>query len=79
MKNMSNNKELTLIEALCIKTHGFRTEEQRELHAQSEVVIFKEAQRLHLEYQKQLIEEKLQNLQGGNNLPLGSTLEGGNK
>jgi hypothetical protein len=29
-------------------------------------VIFKEAQRLHLEYQKQLIEEKLQNLQAGN-------------
>jgi hypothetical protein len=79
MENMSNNKELTLIEALCIKTHGFRTEEQRELYAKAEVVIFKEAQRLHLGYQKQLIEEKLQNLQGGNNLPLGSTLEGGNK
>ena len=64
---MSNNKQLTLIEALCIKIHGFRTEEQRELHAKSEVVIFKEAQRLHLEYQKQCIEEKLTKMQGGNN------------
>ena len=63
---MSKEKQLTLIEALCIKTHGFRTEEQRELYAESEVVIFKEAQRLHLEYQKQLIEEKLQNLQASN-------------
>ena len=63
---MSNNKELTLIEALCIKTHGFRTEEQRELYAKAEVVIFKEAQRLHLEYQKQCIEEKLTKIQGGN-------------
>ena len=79
MENTSNNKELTLIEALCIMEHGWHSEEEKHLYGKSLSLISKEAQRLHLEYQKQLIEEKLQNLQGGNNLPLGSTLEGGNK
>ena len=64
---MSNNKELTLIEALCIKEQGWGTEEERLLHGKASSLISKEAQRLHLEYQKQLIEEKLQNLKNDNN------------
>lgn len=64
---MSNNKQMTLIEALCIKEQGWGTEEERLLHGKASSLISKEAQRLHLEYQKQLIEEKLQNLKNDNN------------
>jgi hypothetical protein len=64
---MSNNKQMTLIEALCIKEQGWGTEEERLLHGKASSLISKEAQRLHLEYQKRLIEEKLQNLKNDNN------------
>ena len=58
---------MILIEALCIKEQGWGTEEERLLHGKASSLISKEAQRLHLEYQKQLIEEKLQNLKNDSN------------
>jgi hypothetical protein len=66
---MNNEKQMTLVEALCIKEQGWGTEEERLLHGKASSLISKEAQRLHLEYQKQLIEKKLQNLEGESNEP----------
>ena len=64
---MDNNKQLTLIEALCIKENGWDSEEEKQLHDKASSLILKESQRLHLEYQIQLKEEKLRNLKAGNN------------
>lgn len=64
---MSNNKELSLIDALCIVKTGWRTEQEKELLDNAYLLIKQHSEILHLEYQKQCIEEKLTKIQGGNN------------
>jgi hypothetical protein len=56
---MSNYKELSLIDALCIVKTGCRTEQERELLDHAYLVIKKHAEVLHLEHQRQCIDEKL--------------------
>jgi hypothetical protein len=58
---------LTLIEALCIINRGWsgKTEEELVLYAQE--VVAKEAKRLHLLYQKQLILEELKEFEQSEN------------
>ena len=73
--NMSNNKQnmklynkqLSLIDALCIVKTGWRTEQEKELLDNAYLLIKQHSEILHLEYQKQCIEEKLTEIQGGNN------------
>jgi len=62
---MSNNKELSIIDALCIVKTGWRTEQEKELLDNAYLVIKKHSEILHLEYQKKCIEEKLTEIQGG--------------
>ena len=62
---MSNNKELSLIDALCIVKTGCGTAQERELLDHAYLVIKQHSEILHLEYQKQCIEEKLTEIQGG--------------
>ena len=61
------NKQLSLIDALCIVKTGWRTEQEKELLDNAYLLIKKHSEILHLEYQKQCIEEKLTEIQGGNN------------
>ena len=56
---MSNNKQLSIIEALCIVKTGSRTEQERELLDNAYLVIKKHSEILHLEYQRECIDEKL--------------------
>jgi hypothetical protein len=56
---MTNNKQLSLIDALCIVKTGVRTEQERELLDNAYLVIKKHSEILHLEYQKECIDEKL--------------------
>lgn len=65
--NMSNNKELSLVDALCIVKTGWRTEQEKELLDNAYLLIKQHSEILHLEYQKQCIEEKLTEIKGGNN------------
>lgn len=52
---MTNDKDLTLIEALCIKQHGWGIEEEeKQLYFKAEALILEEVYRLRLEYKKQL-------------------------
>ena len=62
---MSNNKTLSLIDALCIVKTGWRTEQEKELLDNAYLLIKQRSEILHLEYQKQCIEEKLTEIQGG--------------
>lgn len=64
---MTNNKELSLIDALCIVKTGWRTEKEKELLDNAYLLIKQRSEILHLEYQKQCIEEKLTEIKGGNN------------
>ena len=64
---MSNYKELSLIDALCIVKTGWRTEQEKELLDNAYLLIKQRSEILHLEYQKQCIEEKLTKIKGGNN------------
>ena len=64
---MSNDKKLSLVDALCIVKTGWRTEQEKELLDNAYLLIKKHSEILHLEYQKQCIEEKLTEIQGGNN------------
>ena len=61
---MTNNKPhtLSLIDALCIVKTGSRTEQERELLDHAYLVIKQHSEVLHLEYQKQCIDEKLDQL-----------------
>lgn len=63
---MINNKELSLIDALCIVKTGWRTEQAKKLFDNAYLVIANHSEILHLEYQKQCIEEKLTEIKGGN-------------
>jgi hypothetical protein len=56
---MSNNKELSIIDALCIVKTGWRTEQEKELLDNAYLVIKKHSEILHLEYQRECIDEKL--------------------
>ena len=56
---MTNNKQLSLIDALCIVKTGWRTEQERELLDNAYLVIKQHSEILHLEYQKECIDEKL--------------------
>jgi hypothetical protein len=61
-KTMTNDNELTLIEALCIKQHGWGIgEEEKQLYFKAEALILKETRRVRLEYKKQLKEENQTN------------------
>jgi hypothetical protein len=63
-----NNKKLTLTEALCIIQSGWGISEvEKRLYFEASDLISNEVQRVRLEYQKQLIEEKLQDLKETNN------------
>ena len=64
---MSNYKNLSLVDSLCIVKTGCRTEQERELLDHAYLVIKKHAEVLHLEHQRQCIDEKLTKIQGGNN------------
>jgi hypothetical protein len=56
---MTNNKQLSLIDALCIVKTGWRTEQEKELLDNAYLVIKQHSEILHLEYQKECIDEKL--------------------
>ena len=65
---MSNNKKLTLTEALCIIQSGWGISDvEKRLYFEASELISNEVQRVRLENQKQLIEEKLQDLKATNN------------
>jgi hypothetical protein len=57
--NMTNNKQLSIIDALCIVKTGSRTEQERELLDHAYLVIKQHSEILHLEYQRECIDEKL--------------------
>ena len=70
-KNCKNEtKELTLVEALCVVRVGWGTQEEKQLLQKADSLISKEAQRLRLEYQKELIEEKLKNINTSSSNPI---------
>jgi len=56
---MTNNKQLSLIDALCIVKTGWRTEQEKELLDNAYLVIKQHSEILHLEYQRECIDEKL--------------------
>jgi hypothetical protein len=61
-KTMTNHNELTLVEALCIKQHGWGIgEEEKQLYFKAEALILEEVGKLRLEYKKQLKEENQTN------------------
>jgi hypothetical protein len=52
---MINDKDLTLVEALCIKQHGWGIDEaEKQLYFKAEALILEEVHKLRLEYKKQL-------------------------
>ena len=57
--DMTNNKQLSIIDALCIVKTGSRTEQERELLDHAYLVIKQHSEILHLEYQRECIDEKL--------------------
>ena len=70
-KNCKNEiKQLTLVEALCLVRVGWGTQEEKQLLQKADSLISKEAQRLRLEYQKELIEEKLKNINTSSSNPI---------
>jgi hypothetical protein len=56
---MTNNKQLSLIDALCILRTGYKTQQESELVDHAYLVIKQHSERLHLEYQRECIDEKL--------------------
>jgi hypothetical protein len=61
---MSNKKQLSLIDALCIVKTGLRTEQEKELLDNAYLLIKQHSDVLHLEYQRQCIDEKLNKIKG---------------
>jgi hypothetical protein len=61
---MTNNKQLSLIDALCIVKTGWRTEQEKELLDNAYLVIKQHSEILHLEYQRECINEKLTQIKG---------------
>jgi len=62
---MTNNKQLSLIDALCIVRTGCGTEQERELLNNASLLIKQHTEVLHLEYQRQCIDEKLNSIKEG--------------
>jgi hypothetical protein len=62
---MTNNKQLSLIDALCIVKTGWRTEQEKELLDNAYLVIKQHSEILHLEYQRKCIDEKLFKIKEG--------------
>jgi hypothetical protein len=60
-----DNKQLSLIDALCIVRTGWGTEQEKELLDNAYLLIKQHSQVLHLEYQRQCIDEKLNAIKGG--------------
>ncbi len=60
-----DNKQLSLIDALCIVRTGCGTEQERELLDNAYLLIKQHSEVLHLEYQRQCIDEKLNAIKGG--------------
>ena len=59
---MNNDKDLTLVEALCIKQHGWGIDEaEKQLYFKAEALILKEIHKLRLEYKKQIKKENQTN------------------
>ena len=58
---MTNNKPhtLSLIDALCIVKIGYGTQQERELGDHAYLVVKQHSEKLHLEYKRQCIDEKL--------------------
>jgi hypothetical protein len=61
---MTNNKQISLIDALCIVKTGWRTEQEKELLDNAYLVIKQHSEILHLEYQRECINEKLTQIKG---------------
>ncbi len=61
---MSNKQQLSLIDALCIVNTGWRTEQEKELLDNAYLVIKQHSEVLHLKYQRQCIDEKLNKIKG---------------
>ena len=60
-----DNKQLSLIDALCIVRTGWGTEQEKELLDNAYLLIKQHSQVLHLEYQRQCIDEKLNAIKEG--------------
>jgi hypothetical protein len=60
-----DNKQLSLIDALCIVRTGWGTEQEKELLDNAYLLIKQHSEILHLEYQRQCIDEKLNAIKGG--------------
>jgi hypothetical protein len=59
-----DNKQLSLIDALCIVRTGCGTEQERELLDNAYLLIKQHSEVLHLEYQRQCIDKKLNAIKG---------------
>jgi hypothetical protein len=59
-----DNKQLSLIDALCIVRTGWGTEQEKELLDNAYLLIKQHSEILHLEYQRQCIDEKLNAIKG---------------
>jgi len=60
-----DNKQLSLIDALCIVRTGCGTEQERELLDNAYLLIKQHSEVLHLEYQRQCIDKKLNAIKVG--------------
>jgi hypothetical protein len=60
-----DNKQLSLIDALCIVRTGWGTEQEKELLDNAYLLIKQHSEVLHLEYQRQCIDKKLNAIKGG--------------
>ena len=59
---MNNDKDLTLVEALCIKQHGWGIDKiEKQLYFKAEALILEEVHKLRLEYKKQIKKENQTN------------------
>ena len=59
---MTNHNELTLVEALCIKQHGWGLDEiEKQLYFKAEALILEEVHNLRLKHKKQLNKENKDN------------------
>ena len=61
---MSNKKQLSLIDALCIMNTGVRTAQEKELLDNAYLLIKQHSEVLHLEYQRQCIDERFNKIKG---------------
>jgi len=60
-----DNKQLSLIDALCIVRIGYKTQQESELVDHAYLLIKQHSEVLHLEYQRQCIDKKINAIKGG--------------